>query len=169
MRSLLSKARITRGVFVLIGAAAIAFITQRAGISLGGALCLFLFALPALWVGGWLMGFLFSARRAAKKFARDVGSSQWQGELAAVTMLEKVKLSADAPGLEVTRTEGTQLVKWSSVRIERIGADTLAVSLGVEDLALNESLMVPRAAFPSAEAFDEFCLALQKFVWESQR
>ncbi len=169
MRTLLSKARITRGIFVVIGAAAIAFITQRAGISLGGALCLFLVALPALWVGGWLFGFLFSARRAAKRFARDVGSSGWQNELAAVTMLEKVKLSADAPGLEVTRTEGTQLVQWKMVRIERVDADTLAVSLGLEDLALNESLMVPRAAFPSAEAFDEFCLTVQRFVWEAQR
>jgi len=169
MRQLVTKARITRGIFVVIGAAAIAFITQRAGISLGGALCLFLVALPSLWVGGWLFGFLFSARRVAKKFARDMGSSSWQGELAAVTMLEKVKLSADAPGLEVTRTEGTQLVDWKTVRIERVDPDTLAVSLGVEDLALNESLMVPRAAFASPEAFDEFCLALQKFVWEAQR
>lgn len=169
MRALLTRARLTRGVFVVLGAAAIAFFTQRAGIGLEGALCLFLFALPALWVGGWLLGFLFSARRAARKVAEAVGSSAWQGELAAATMLEKVKLSADAPGLEVTRAEGTQLVRWSSVRIERVGPETLAVSLGAEELALNESLMVPRAAFPSAEAFDEFCLTLQRFVWEAQR
>ena len=80
-----------------------------------------------------------------------------------------MKLSADAPGLEVTRTEGTQLVRWKAVRIERISPETLAVSLGSEELALNESMMVPRAAFPSAEAFDEFCLTLQRFVWEAQR
>jgi hypothetical protein len=169
MRSLLTRARVTRGVFVVLGAATIAFTTQKAGIGLEGALCLFLFALPALWVGGWLLGFLFSARRAAKKFSQEMGSSAWQGELAATTMIEKVKLSADAPGLEVTRTEGTQLVRWNSVRIERISPETLAVSLGAEELALNDNLMVPRAAFPSAEAFDEFCLTLQKFVWEAQR
>lgn len=169
VRSLVTRARLTRAVFVVLGAAAIAFVTQRAGIGLNGALCLFLFALPALWVGGWLLGFLFSARRAVKTLSREMGSTAWQGELAATTMLEKVKLSADARGLEVTRSEGTQMVRWRAVRIERVDPETLAVSLGAEEFALNESLMVPRAAFPSVEAFDEFCLTLQRFVWEAQR
>ena len=167
----LQRARISRAVFVLAGALAIAWATQRAGIELPLAICFFFGTLPVLWVGGWLFGFLFQARRAAKDVATTVGSTQWQGELAAVTVVEKVKLSMSSLGLHVTRGEESQVVGWNRVKMDRMGPGTLALYLGEEKsgLALNEGLMVPRTAFASDTSFDDFCLAMQRFIWEAQR
>lgn len=167
---LVRRARLSRAIFVLLGAAAIAWGTQRAGIELPGALCFFFGALPLLWVGGWLFGFLFQARRAAKDVATTVGSTQWQGELQAATVVEKVRLSMSSLGLHVTRDEASQVIGWGRVRMDRMGPGTLAVYLGEETgLALNEGLMVPRSAFGSDTAFDDFCLTMQRFIWEAQR
>ena len=165
------QAQWSRAVFVLVGALGIAWATERAGIALPGALCFFFGALPVLWVGGWLFGFLFQARRAAKAVAGKVGSTQWLGELAAVTVVEKVKLSMSAIGLHITRDQDTQVIGWARVRMDRMGPATLAVFMNDEPsgLAMNEGMMVPRAAFGSDTAFDDFCLAMQRFIWESQR
>ncbi len=169
LTSLLARARLVRVVVVVLGAAAIAFFTQRVGIELTGALCLFLVALPVLWVGGWLLGFFSSARRAARQAVREEGSGRWQVALEHATITEKVKLSAASGGLLVTRSDGAQLVPWREVRIERVNPGALAVYLASQSLAMNEGLLVPRAAFASPEAFDAFCLLLQRFVWEAQR
>lgn len=168
---LIARARVSRAVFVLLGAAAIAYGTQRAGIELPMAMCFFFGALPILWVGGWLFGFLFQARSAAKDVATTVGSTAWQGELAAATVVEKVKLSMSSLGLHVTRDATSQVIGWSRVKMDRMGPGTLAIYLGEEPtgLALNEGLMVPRAAFSSDTSFDDFCLAMQRFIWEAQR
>lgn len=168
---LVQRARLSRALFVLVGALGIAWATQRAGIELAGALCFFFGALPVLWVGGWLFGFLFQARSAAKDVATTVGSTQWQGELAAATVVEKVKLSMSSLGLHLTRDQETQVIGWGRVRMERMGPASLAVYLGNEPtgLALNEALNVPRTAFGSDGAFDDFCLAMQRFIWEAQR
>ena len=165
------QAQWSRAAFVLVGALGIAWATQRAGIELPTALCFFFGALPVLWVGGWLFGFLFQARRAAKEVSLKVGSTQWQGELASATVVEKVKLSMSTLGLHLTRDETTQVIGWGRVRMERVGPETLAVltSDAPSGLAMNEGMMVPRTAFASDTAFDEFCLAMQRFIWESQR
>lgn len=167
----LQRARISRAVFVLLGALAIAYGTQRAGIELPMAICFFFGTLPVLWVGGWLFGFLFQARRAAKDVAQKVGSTQWQGELAAFTVVEKVKLSMSPAGLHLTRGADSEVVDWARVKMDRMGPGTLAVYLGEEKsgLALNEGMMVPRTAFASDTSFDDFCLAMQRFIWEAQR
>jgi hypothetical protein len=168
---LMQRARWSRVVFVLLGALAIAWGTQRAGIELPAALCFFFGALPVLWVGGWLFGFLFQARRAAKYVATTVGSTQWQGELAAATVVEKVKLSMSTLGLHVTRGDEAKVFGWGRVRMQRIGPGALAVFVGEETtgLALNEAMNVPSTAFSSDTAFDDFCLAMQRFIWEAQR
>ena len=168
---LVQQARVSRAIFVLLGALAIAWATQRAGIELPGALCFFFGALPVLWVGGWLFGFLFQARRAAKDVATTVGSTQWQGELEAATVVEKVKISMSSLGLHLSRDAQSQVIGWSRVRMDRMGPGTLALYLGEETtgLALNEGLMVPRSAFSSDTTFDDFCLTMQRFIWEAQR
>ena len=168
---LIQRARISRAVFVLMGALGIAWATERAGIALPAAICFFFGALPVLWVGGWLFGFLFQARRAAKDVATTVGSTQWQGELEAVTVIEKVKLSMSSLGLHVTRDQDTKVIGWGRVRMERADPGSMALYLGEEPggLALNEGLMVPRTAFGSDGRFDDFCLAMQRFIWEAQR
>ncbi len=170
-KGLLVRARLMRAAFVVVGAASIAFATQRAGIPLGGALCLFFVALPVLWVGGWIFGFLFQARRAARKLTQHVGSTKWQDELAAATVVERIKLSVNELGLSVTNSDGTQLIGWNRVRIERLAAGSLAVFFHTqhEGLALNESLNVPGTAFSSTDAFDAFCLEMQRHVWNAQR
>lgn len=167
---LLQRAQLSRAIFVLLGAAAIAWGTQRAGIGLAGAVCFFFGALPVLWVGGWLFGFLFQARRAARDVATTVGSTHWQGELEAATVVEKVKLSMSSLGLHLERDGVSQVTGWPRVRMDRVGPETLALYLSEESgLALNEGLMVPRSAFPSDTAFDDFCLAMQRHLWEAQR
>lgn len=167
---ILQRARLWRGLFVVAGAASIAWSTQRLGIALPGALCFFFGALPVLWVGGWVFGFFFHARRSARTVAQRVGSTQWQGELEAATVVEKVKLSMSSLGLHLTRDGVAQVVGWGRVRMDRVDGQTLALFVAEDTgLALNEGLMVPRAAFPSDSAFDDFCLAMQRFIWEAQR
>lgn len=168
---LIQRAQWSRAAFVLAGALAIAWGTERAGIALPTAMCFFFGALPILWVGGWLFGFLFQARRAQKEVASTVGSTQWQGELAEATVVEKVKLSMSSLGLHLTRDQDSTVFGWGRVRMERVGSAALAVFLSGEPsgLALNEALHVPRAAFDSDSSFDDFCLAMQRFIWEAQR
>lgn len=169
------RARIWRFGFVIVGAGLIAFATQRAGMELQTGLCFFVAALPVLWVGGWLFGFLFSffvhARKAKGDVQVRVGSTNWQNELEKVTVIEKVKLLVKAEGLETIRDGATELVAWSRVKMDRVDPQTLALFVrdDVSGLALNETLPVPRAAFSSDEAFDAFCLEVQKHVWEAQR
>lgn len=167
LKGLLVRTRLIRAGIVLLGAAGIAFATQRAGVELGGALCLFFAAMPILWVGGWLIGFLSQARRAARKLSQTVGSTQWQHELAAATELEKVKLALVDTGLSVTRNDATLLVGWQRVRIERVGPGALAVTFAHGER--HEQLALPVTAFASQDAFDAFCLAMQKHVWAAQR
>lgn len=169
------RARLWRIGFLIVGAGVIAWATERAGMELKSGLCLFVVALPALWVGGWLFGFLFSffvhARRAKGDVQVQVGSTNWQNELASVTEIEKVKLLVRADGLETIRNGVTELVAWSRVKMDRVDSKTLALFVrdDVSGLAMNETLPVPRAAFSSDEAFDAFCLEVQKHVWEAQR
>jgi hypothetical protein len=163
-----------RVVFLVAGAGLIAFATQRAGMELQTGLCLFVVALPLLWVGGWLWGFLFSfivhARKAKGEVQARIGSTSWQQELESVTVVEKVKLRVIAEGLECVRDGAAELVAWSRVKMDRVDAKTLALFVRDESgLALNETLPVPRNAFASDEAFDAFCLEVQKHVWGAQR
>lgn len=172
-QKLLRRARLFRALFLLLGTVGIAWATQRAGIELPQALCFFLGAVPVLWVFGWLFGFLFQARRAAKDVATSVGSTRWQAELEAATIVERVKLCLSEVGLQVSLGGGdgqARVVPWSRVKIERVSPQMLAVFLRDErGLALNEGLQVPRSAFSSDQSFDDFCLAMQRRVWEGER
>lgn len=169
------RAKIWRALFVVAGAAAIAWGTQRAGMELQAGLCFFLAALPVLWIGGWLFGFLFSffihARTAKGEIRARVGSMNWQQELEQNSVVEKVKMAVLVEGLELVRDGQRQLVPWAAIKLDRIDARTMAVYLLNESsgLALNEALPVPRASFASDESFDAFCLQAQKHVWEAQR
>ncbi len=168
--TMVKRARLWRASFVIAGAVGIAWVTQHLGIELPYAICLFFGALPVLWVGGWLFGFLFHARRTVKRVSTTVGSTQWQGELEAVTVIEKVKLSLTGSGLQLARDADRSVVPWARVRMERVGPETLMLYLGeATGLALNEGLMVPRSAFASDTAFDDFCLSMQRSIWEAQR
>ncbi|MFZ5439691.1 MAG: hypothetical protein ACOZQL_06765 [Myxococcota bacterium] len=167
---LLRRARAWRFVFLVAGAASIAWATQRLGIPLPGALCAFFGAIPLLWVGGWLFGFFVHARRSARTVAQRMGSARWQGELEAATVIEKVRLSMSSLGLHLTRDGVSQVVGWARVRMERVDPSTLALFVSEDTgLAMNEGLLVPRSAFGSDGAFDDFCLAMQRFIWEAQR
>ena len=88
-----------------------------------------------------------------------------------MTVIEKVKLLVRGDGLETIRDGGpAELVPWSRVKMDRVDAKTLALFVrDASGLALNETLPVPRAAFSSDDAFDAFCLEVQKHVWEAQR
>ena len=170
-----SRAKLWRAVFVVTGAALIAFGSQRMGMELQGGLCLFIAALPILWVGGWLFGFLFSfmlhARKAKGHIQARVGSMNWQDELVKHSVMERVKMVVLADGLELHRDAEKQVVPWAAIKLDRVDAKTVAVYLLNETsgLALNEAIPVPRSAFASDEAFDAFCLEAQKHVWEAQR
>lgn len=167
-RKLLRRARVSRGIFVLLGAVAIAWATQRAGFHLPMALCFFFGALPMLWVGGWLFGLLFQARRTAEHLAATETSTPRQGPETA-TVVEKVKLSMSSVGLHITRDAQSQVIGWSHVRMNRIGPGGVAIFLAGETGALNDSLMVPHTAFSSDATFDDFCLTMQRFIWEAER
>jgi len=175
-RTMSARARIWRVVIVLLGAASIAWSTQRLGLEFGTSLCLFIGALPVLWVLGWLFGMavsmLWHVRRTKQKHLRvQVGSMNWQNELEQVTVVEKVKMAVTGEGLKLTRDGAEQLVPWAAVKVDRVDAKTFAVFLlnEVSGLAMNEALPVPRSAFASDDSFDGFCLEVQKHVWEAQR
>jgi hypothetical protein len=141
----------------------VAFATQRAGVSLSGALCIFAGALPALWVMGWLSGALLHLRRTARQLG-EVGSTKWQAQVEAATRRSKVAFELLDTGLQVTR-EGSaaSLVGYPRVGMQRLGPEVLVVNVE------GEAFQVPCAAFPSADEFDAFCLALQGHVWRAER
>jgi hypothetical protein len=162
-RQLAGRIRVTRWLVLLAGAAAVAFATQRAGVSLSGALCIFAGALPVLWVGGWLTGAGLHMRRTVKQFEAqlDAGAppaqvSEAGGEHVAFELLEG--------GLQVTRAgRAPALVGFQRVGMQRLGPEVLVVTVE------GEPFHVPRAAFPDAGAFDAFCLELQGRVWNAER
>ncbi len=164
------RAQLWRALFVVGGAAAIAWATQRAGIGLSEATCLFLGTLPVLWVSGWLFGFLFHGYRSAKRLRLSMGSQQWQKELEAASETEHIKLSVSAEGLRLTRNQHVELIDWKRLNIARLGPNTLAVFLPhPHGLVSTETLNVPRSAFESDGSFDAFCIHLQRLIWEGQR
>lgn len=173
-RKMSRRAKIWRAVIVVLGAAAIAWGSQRLGLQFEGGLCLFLAALPVLWVGGWLFGFLFSfataARKANGEIRARVGSLDWQHELAQASVMEKVSMTVLADGLELVRDGERQLVPWGALKVDRVDSNTLLVFLLNESsgLAMNAALPVPSSAFASKTEWDEFCVEVQKQVWAAQ-
>jgi hypothetical protein len=157
---------ITRALFVIAGSASIAFAAQRLGIPVTAGLCLFFVALPVLWVGGFLIGTLFTLRKAAKELP---GQPLHFDLSASNQVVEKVTLEVGELGLNVTRRpeqqpEATQLIGWNRVQLARPEADAAAVWT-----ADGLNFHVPATAFPSREAFDAFCVAVQGKIWAAQK
>jgi hypothetical protein len=157
-----------RAAVVVLGALAVAFVTQRLGVGLGGALCAFLGVLPILWGAGWLFGLLVSARRLAADVSQhgaalptvEGASPRWH--------LERVRLEVRDEGLRLERRgelgDGASTIAWRDVRFTRPGPDGALLGLGADEV-----LEVPASAFPALADFDAFCLALQAKVWEAAR
>lgn len=160
------RVTVTRALLVVAGSASIAFAAQRLGIPLGAGLCLFFGALPVLWVGGFLIGTLFTLRKAA----RELPGQPLKLDLSASNqVVEKVTLEVGELGLNVTRrpenaAESTQLIGWGRINFNRPHPDGAAIFTN-DGLHLD----VPAAAFPSREAFDAFCVAVQGKVWAAQK
>jgi hypothetical protein len=157
------RAKLWRWVFVILGAASVAFMTQRAGVELPLALCPFLGVLPVLWVGGWVFGYGVHTIRRAREGVIEIGSTKWQQELEGTLVLERVTLSLTREAMVLKRDEIVSSVDWKQVRFNRFGHQELAI-------VWNEGAMltVPRTAFTSDEAFDDFCLTLQGFIWAAE-
>jgi hypothetical protein len=163
-RQLAGRIRVTRWVVLLAGAAAVAYATQRSGVSLWGALCIFGGALPVLWVAGWLTGAGLHMRRTVKQFEAQLDSGALQGQVEAGGEKEHVAFELLEGGLQVTRAgRSPTLVGFQRVGMQRLGPEVLVVNVE------GEPFQVPRAAFPDAGAFDAFCLALQGRVWNAER
>lgn len=163
------RTTVARTVLVVMGAAALAWVTQRSGQPLGVGLCAFFGALPLLWFAGWVVGALFTVRTAARSAAKTMQTIDWQKAIDENTVAEQVTLQVLELGLQVGR-EGagvpptSELFGWQRVDFERHGQHLAFISLEGR-----EPLSVPASAFAHAEAFDAFCLSVQGHVWEAQR
>lgn len=163
------RTTIARGVLVVTGAAALAWVTQRSGQPLGVGLCAFFGALPLLWFAGWLVGALFTVRKAARSAAKTMQTIDWQKAIAENTVAEQVTLQVLELGLQVSReplgaSASTELFGWQRVHFDRHGHQM--VFIGLEG---GEALSVPATAFADGATFDAFCLSVQAHVWEAQR
>jgi len=163
-RSAAWKAKVWRWVFVIAGAAIVAFVTQRAGVSLPLALCPFFGVLPVLWVGGWAFGYGVHTIRSARAGVIEMGSTQWKHELESVLVPERVKIAISREAMIVTRDDRTASAAWKHVQFKRLGVQEIAIFFGA-----GETLSVPRTAFASDAAFDDFCLTMQGFIWQAER
>lgn len=163
-----TRVRVVRAVVVVVGALAVAFATQRGGLSLTTALCVFVGVLPVLWIAGWLGGFLLSARRLAAQ-ARGAGLAieEFEAEVRRRTRTERVRLEVRDDGLFVERRgeleNGARTVPWREVHFTRPGPGGAIVQLSPLEL-----LEVPATAFAEPSAFDAFCLAVQARVWRAE-
>lgn len=167
VRSASWKAKIWRWVFVVVGAAIVAFVTQRSGLSLPLALCPFFGVLPVLWVGGWLFGYRLHLVRAAQAGEIEMGSTQWKHELESVLVPERVKIAISREAMIVTRDDVVASAAWKHVQFKRFGVQEIAIFFGPGDAP--QAVSVPRTAFTSDAAFDDFCLTMQGFIWEAER
>ncbi|MBL8934225.1 MAG: hypothetical protein JNM69_06720 [Archangium sp.] len=163
------RTTIARGVLVVSGAAALAWVTQRSGQPLGAGLCAFFGALPLLWFAGWVVGALFSVRAAARAAAKTMERIDWQKAIDENTIAEQVTLQVLETGLQVSRepqgaSSSSELFGWQRVQFERHGHHMAFIGLEA-----GEPLSVPATAFSDGAAFDAFCLSVQGQVWEAQR
>jgi hypothetical protein len=67
----------------------------------------------------------------------------------------------------VTRDSGVQRWAWSAVSMNRLGP-TLALRFS-QPLGPGDHLEVPESAFLSPAVFDDFCLLIQRRLWEAER
>jgi hypothetical protein len=162
-RQLAGRLRLTQWAVLVCGAAAVAFATERAGVSLSGALCIFAGALPVLWVVGGLGGALLHLRRTARQVSSQLGSTAWQREVEAATRRERMTFEVLETGLQVTREgRAPSLVGYQRVGMQRLGGEQLMVNVD------GEAFHVPLTAFAGPGEFDAFCLGLQARVWATQ-
>lgn len=160
---------VARAVLVVLGAAALAFVTQRLGLPLSGGLCVFFGALPVLWIVGFLVGAGLTAKKTAQAVRTGAAQVNWGEALERSTVMERVTLEVGELGLRVTRRaadqpESSALVGWNRVSFTRVTPDMALLGLDP-----GEPVSVPARAFPEAAAFDAFCLAVQGRVWAAQR
>ncbi len=165
-----SPLRWVRAVVTVVGAAAVAWATQRAGVGLSGALCVFIGCLPFLWGAGWLASMVVMGRVVGTRVKRELEArGGFAGLVANVPKVSvRVRLVVTEAGLEVTEGAApARLAAWSSVTIDRL-ADAAWVNVMPGDGAALR-LTVPGAAFASADAFDDFCLQVQRHIWRAGR
>jgi hypothetical protein len=150
------------------GAALIAFLTHRSGLSLDGALCVFIGLLPVLWIVSWLVGLTFGARRAATLARSAVEQAGAQGPIVRIEKLaQHVALNVAADALEVTLKDAEQSHshRWPWGEVQLIRQDGAAFWLHRE----REAIEVPRTAFADAQAFEAFALAAQARIWAAMQ
>ncbi len=165
------KRRVTvaRAVVVVLGAAGLAFVTERLGLPVTGGLCVFLGALPLLWLGGWAIGMYGTVQKTAKAAREASAGVDWEKALPSQLLAETVTLEIQDLGLRVTRrpegeAETSELVGWPRVNLNRISPELALIGLEPQF-----PLQLPASAFPDSAGFDAFCLALQGRVWAAQR
>jgi hypothetical protein len=160
--------RLVRWVAMTAGAAVIAYLTHRSGLSLDGALCVFMGLLPILWIMGWFAGLSFGARRVAT-VVRASGPTASPAQLLAriPRHSQHVALSVATDALEVTLrdAEASQSHRWPWREVQLIRQDQDAFWLHRE----HDSIEVPRTAFADGQAFEAFALAAQARIWAAMR
>jgi hypothetical protein len=160
--------RFVRWAAMFGGAAIIAFLTHRSGLSLDGALCVFIGLLPILWITSWLAGLTFGARRVATLARSAVEQAAENGPVIRIERLaQHVALNVATDALEVTLQDAEQSLShrwpWGEVQLVRHDGD--AFWLHRE----REAIEVPRTAFADAQAFEAFALAAQARIWAAMR
>lgn len=155
---------IARAVVVVLGAAGLAWATQRLGMPVVAGLCVFFAALPVLWLIGFLAGALLTVRSMAGAVREAAQAPGAPGPV-----VEKIGLEVGEEGLTVTRKRGAEAAQieqapWHAVHLNRPAPDVAVLLLGA-----GQALQVPASAFGDAAAFDSFCLKLQERIWAAQR
>lgn len=163
-RSAKKRMTIVRAVVVVVGAAGLAWATQRLGMPVVAGLCVFFAALPVLWLVGFFAGALLTVRSmagAVREAALDRGPRD--------DLVEKIGLEVGEEALTVTRKRGTEAAQieqapWSAVHLNRPAPELAMLMLGA-----GQAIQVPASAFADAAAFDAFCLKVQERIWAAQR
>ncbi len=129
-----------------------AFVTQRAGLPLQGALCLFVALLPFAWLASLVVG--------GTVFVRTQRGTP---------RVERLALEFDEQGLTVRWPTRQHLAPWSTVKMNRDRSRLVVLLVPQQVGERAETFVVPERAFDTPQAFDEFCLELQKAVWAAER
>lgn len=135
-----------QAVGLVLAAAAIAWASQRLGLSLLVAVLIFAVSVPVLRGGLVLLGFFGQLSRVKR-----------QG-----LQVEQVSLDANEAGLSVRLGPASHTVSWDAVRVEPMpGAVLLHLDQQLPELGHGEPLMVPRSAFANDADFSAFSEALK--------
>ncbi len=161
--------RLGLGVVVAI---ALAALTQALGLPLAAGLCVFIGSLPMVWLGGWIGSWLLEVRAMRSRLAASFDPEALTRAVDTYTEEQTLSLEVTAEGLRLQRQRGagepaTELIPWRAVHLERSGPLFAILSFTQPDA--EGSVQLPSEAFSSPQAFDTFCLAVQRRHWEAER